>query len=530
MAKPTSLHRRVSLAVVGVTSSVVLVASLALFFITESILVRGVDRELLARAERLQNFDPLSDPDTWRNLNNNHEMRRRIERGGPNEMRRVFLIVFDRKNGNELHRSPSLPAENDLALTLSTFSDKTPNKPETHVLSNGQSARMLLLRIHKKNRDERERRFDGPRPLELSRSNNERDRGDDKNERRPPSDRQIAAIEPNKEPDKNNAGDGVIALIGLDLGQVRDELERIAVVLLSLWTGATLLAFASIKLLQPTVLRPARDLASAIAQLGPDDLTRRLPPDIGPQELRAVVERLNSLFASLEHAFKREQATIANIAHELRTPVAALRSALEFRQMASANDDEQHAIRGYLATVERMQSQVSNLLLLARLESGKEPLQKSAVEMDDLIDEAIDRWSGRAAEKKINIDVAEPCGATVVTSPDHVGLILDNLLSNALAHGAAPIQIACHALSGRVEITLRNNFVGKLDEQQLGQAYYRGDSARTGDDHCGLGLALCQRLSHLLGAQLELRVEAQQFIATLSLPCEAKTDEADKLT
>jgi signal transduction histidine kinase len=521
MKKATSLHRRVSLAVVGVTSSVVMVASLALFFITESILVRGVDRELLARAERLQNLDALSDPDTWRNLHNNHEMRRRIERGGPNEQRRVFLIVFDKKNGNELHRSPSLPSENDLALTISTFSDKPPKRPETHVLTNGPSARMLLLRLNKKNRDDRERRLEGLRPPDYSRPNNEREREDDKNQRRPPPNRPQTI----QDSDDNEVG-GVIALIGLDLDQVHNELERIAVVLISLWTGATLLAFASIKLLQPTVLRPARDLASAIAQLGPDDLTRRLPPDIGPQELRAVVERLNSLFASLEHAFKREQATIANIAHELRTPVAALRSALEFRQMAASNEDEQQAIRGYLATVERMQSQVSNLLLLARLESGKEPLQKEAVEINDLIDEAIDRWSGRAAEKKITIDVAEPCGATAVTSPDHVGLILDNLLSNALAHGAAPIQVACHVLSGHVDITLRNNFVGKLDEKQLGQAYYRGDRARTGDDHCGLGLALCQRLSRLLGARLELRVEAQQFIATLSLPCEPTSDDA----
>lgn len=306
--------------------------------------------------------------------------------------------------------------------------------------------------------------------------------------------------------------------LALGLEQVDGELSRMAMVLGVLWAAATLLAFGTILLLRPAVLKPTRDLAAAIARLGPDDLAARVPVQEAPQEMRVVVDCLNGLFDRLEQAFKREQATIANIAHELRTPVAELRTALEFRQMTATGEDRIE-LDALLATVMRMQTQVTNLLLLARLEAGKEPLQRSDADLGELVSEAAERWEDRAQARGIDLSLGTFVQAPITTSADHLGLVLDNLFSNAVAHATTDgiVSVAVSATDTDVTVTIANPFSGTLDMQQLSHAYYRGDDARHGGDHSGLGLALCQRLCRLLDARLELKHQDGQFTASLVL-------------
>jgi signal transduction histidine kinase len=307
--------------------------------------------------------------------------------------------------------------------------------------------------------------------------------------------------------------------LALGLEQVAGELSRMAMVLGVLWGAATLLALGAILVLRPAVLRPTRDLAAAIARLGPDDLAARVPVQQAPQEMRVVVDCLNGLFDRLEQAFKREQATIANIAHELRTPVAELRTALEFRLMTASGEDRSE-IEALLATVMRMQTQVSNLLLLARLEAGKEPLARTDADLAELVGEATERWEDRALARGLDLSLGTFARAPITTSPDHLGLVLDNLLGNAVAHAITPgvITVAVATDDSEARVTITNPFTGTLDASRLGHAYYRGDDARHGGDHTGLGLALCQRLCRLLGARLEVTPAEGHFRASVVLP------------
>jgi signal transduction histidine kinase len=489
-------------AVVGVTSLVVLIAALVLWVVTRSVLLRSVDRELVSRTERLKRFEPMAAPAFWKAGN---DIRRRIERGSSSEWR-TMIQVIDLGDGSELHRSESLAS----GVTLRAegqLAHEPLEKPVTRTLEDGSSVRVMALKLI---------RHPGRiefRPDLVSGSGRSESRGESRPEgRSEPAPYLLAPPPPVVHP-------GVLVLTGLDLGQIDGELSRMGVVLAVLWGAATLLAFGTILLLRPAVLRPARDLAAAIARLGPDDLAARVPADLAPQEMRVVVECLNGLFDRLEQAFTREQATIANIAHELRTPVAELRAALEFRLLAAGGQDRAE-LAGLLDTVVRMQAQVSDLLLLARLESGKEPLQRVEVDLADLAAEAVERWDERARARGQQLDLAEPLPAPCTTSPDHLELVLDNLLGNAIAHGEAGARISVRVEAGADgrRISIANPFTGELDQSQLGQAYYRGDTARHGGDHCGLGLALCQRLCRLLGARLELTGEAGTFRATVVLP------------
>ena len=510
-----SLNRRVIFAVVGVTSLVVMIAALGIWLATRSLLMREIDRELTSRVERLKRYEWLGSPGFWNSNNNGMDARRQLERVTKSSGDgRILIQVIHALDDHELFRSASLSPGLDLA-PLSTQTHPRDILVH-HYLADGSAVRFIAFHMaHNPARNDSSnwRREGGPRPEGPSTN--------DKTSRGPPPPPHKAAIVTATEkisaalPDSNVSG--VMIFVGLGLEQVDGELSRMASVLGALWAAATLLALASILLLRPAVLRPINELAAAIARLGPDDLAVRVPTALAPHEMRVIADCLNRLLDRLEQAFMREQATIANIAHELRTPVAELRTALEFRRLA-ANAADYPELDSLLGTVTRMQNQVTNLLLLARLEAGKESLQRSDADLGDLAAEAIERWEERASAAGLRITAEPFVPAPMTTSPDHLGLVLDNLLGNAVAHGASgDIRVTVSAEATLVRITFTNLFAGKINPLLLGQAYYRGDQARHGADHSGLGLALCQRLCRLLDAQLELDGSAGFFRASVVL-------------
>ena len=315
-------------------------------------------------------------------------------------------------------------------------------------------------------------------------------------------------------PGTEGAEGGAIVLLGESLHGVEDELGRMAVGLSVLWMVATALAVAAAIALRRAVLRPLASLDAELARLRPDDLTARLAVGYAPDEVRALVERLNAMLGGLEQVFRREQATIAEIAHELRTPVAGLRSEIEFRLLATSNAAETSVLRGLLATVGRMQAMVGNILMLARIEAGRERLVAEPLDLAPLLAAVAERWEARAAGRGQSI-ACHVAGDTVLTSSAvHLDVVIDNLIGNAVAHGdAGEITVT---LDGRC-LTVRNVCQAAIDPARLGTAFYRADEARSDGAHCGLGLALCRRIVGLLGARLELTVADGAFCARLSM-------------
>ncbi len=304
-----------------------------------------------------------------------------------------------------------------------------------------------------------------------------------------------------------------------DLGPVQEELRRLAWGLINLWLVATGLAFAVGWRLRATMLRPLQRLGEAIHALGPDDLTARLSLASGPVEARTVMERLNGLLDRQEQAFRREQATIANIAHELRTPVAGLRTAIEFRLRTPTGlaSEDRELLGDCLTTVQRMQDMVGNLLLLARLEAGREPLPLAAVDLVTLVRHAGERWRAAAAQRGGQLRIELPAIAVAHSSADHLAIILDNLLGNAVAHGSGDLVVALRGTAGRWELRVENPFTGTVDAKLLGTAFYRADAARRDGAHAGLGLMLCRRIATLLGADWSVTADAGRFVVQVGL-------------
>ena len=508
-----SLRTRIAVGVVGITSGVVLVATIGVWLIGHTFLLRDLDRELAGRVERMHRmergprFRPPEPPPGMRPDGKAQEGRAQFFdgrggggdpglRGGPEgrpgdtaraiakpetakgDATKVDATKVDtakieaaRTDSHEPKRYWRVinpdgtqfpePAEGDPDFAAIAPAGLAPEQPVTVTLADGQHLRLMMARF--------------PR------------------------------------------GDGqATAWMAIEMRGMEEELTRLGAMLAGVWLTATVLALVATLLLRSTIIRPLRELDRAIDHLGPDDLAARLPATAGPAEVRGTVLKLNQLLDRLEQAFRREQTTIANIAHELRTPVAALRTTIEFRRIAATDPDERTTLDDAFRTIGRMQHLVSDLLLLARLEAGKEPLQREPVDVIDLTLDALDAWEPRAEAQGLRIAHGLTGTLLASTSSEHLRLVIGNLVGNAVQHSAAHGTISV-TLDGRT-LSIANPLAAQLDISQLGRPFYRSDEARSDGDHCGLGLALCRRLADLLGVRLELIAADGRFTARITLP------------
>lgn len=491
-----SLGRRVGLAVIGTTTAVVLVAGGLVWIVTRSVLVDSVDDQLVLRAARLDRLDDLPASDPWwtrpasvadadpdpathpgwpesRHLEGHH-------RDHPERAERHLVQALGTTDGQELDRSSTL----SIGSSLAQEGIDTRGEPWSVHLPDGSHVRVLALHL----------------------------------DHLPPG--HVFRVDGNRTGPVGPPG-GVTVLLGEHLDEVDAELWHLTIILALLVLGAPILALILARVLLPQVLRPVRAMAEAIRTLGPKDFTARLLPDLGPSELHGVATCVNDLMTRLEGAFERERMTTANLAHELRTPISALRMALEVRQAAATDPLEVTALAAHLAIVGRMQHQVTNLLLLARLEAGTEPLPQEEECLSDLLEDACERWRRTASARGQRLQVMAPAQEVVIpTSVVHLELLLDNVLGNACAHGDAggTIDLQLQIINGRFQLEISNGFSGKVELERLGRSYYRGDASRRSEDHAGLGLALVRRLALVLGLDCTFRTDDHRFQVVVSGP------------
>ena len=291
-------------------------------------------------------------------------------------------------------------------------------------------------------------------------------------------------------------------VVARDITASDGDLRRLALVLTGTWAAATGLVLVATLALRRALTRPVDDLARDLATLDAAIPEARLSTPV-PPELVPVVTRLNDLLERLAAVRRREGQVHAEIAHELRTPVAALRTALEF-----AGDDP--LARGCLPTVVAMQGLVANLLILARLEAGGLEPDRHSVDLAQAVQEAWALLAPQAEAHRQHLD-AQVAGV-LFTSPDHLRMILGNLLGNAVAH--APSGSRIELTADPTALVISNPLDHPLaDPEAVFQPFWRGDAARSGDGlHAGLGLALCRRLVTLLGGTITVTTPPGRFV------------------
>ncbi len=270
----------------------------------------------------------------------------------------------------------------------------------------------------------------------------------------------------------------------------------LAVVAVAGLVAAALIATA----LARWVGRPLGALEAAAQRLGDGALGARAQARSGPREVRRLADNFNQMAARLEALVDGHQAMMADVSHQLRTPLAALRLRLDvLAQESPAAIAEELA--GAQEEVARLSRMVDGLLTVARAENASAPAVPVAVE--SVIRDRVAAWRPAADEKSVSLDslVLEPLTARM--GDGHLEQVLDNLLANAVeaARPGGQIRVSAAPADRRVRITVADDGPG-MSPQQRRAAFRRFVTSTPGGT--GLGLAIVHRLVTSNGGTAQL--------------------------
>jgi signal transduction histidine kinase len=271
-------------------------------------------------------------------------------------------------------------------------------------------------------------------------------------------------------------------------------------------------------------LRPLDGLADRVKDIDARRLELGVALETMPDELRPIVGRLQDLLARLQASFERERRFSADVAHELRTPLAEMRTIAEVSLAeVDGGSEAGAALRDLRAATLQMERIVVTLLALARCQQGRQLVQPREVDLGQALAEAWAPLEEPARSKRLHLQLHLPGLQQVRTDPALLGSILGNLLSNAVAYTPEGGDIV--ATTGRVPggVMLRLvNTQRDLEPRDLDpmfQPFWRKEQARSSGSHTGLGLALVAALARLMRIEIETALpRPDQFSVTLTIP------------
>jgi signal transduction histidine kinase len=271
-------------------------------------------------------------------------------------------------------------------------------------------------------------------------------------------------------------------------------------------------------------LRPLDRLGARAAAVGPETLHVRFDVATMPAELRPICGRLNDLLERLDQAFRRERRLSADIAHELRTPIAELRTLSEVAMRWA--DDPAETTRYFQDVHEvalRMGKMIETLLALAHVRAGRSPLDLRPVTVRPMIDEALARRGADVRRRQLVVNEAIGDDVAVLADPLMTGRIVENLLDNAIDYTPAGGEISCTARRDGDGWTIEfANTVAEVsgdDVSRMFQPFWRKDDARSDGAHAGLGLSLVAEYAKAMGGESAARlVEPNRLAISLRMP------------
>ena len=317
----------------------------------------------------------------------------------------------------------------------------------------------------------------------------------------------------------------ITLVMARDTSELRSQLLFLSWLLLIASLVVVILSFLVASFVVARGLIPLHSLAAEIATIKEDNLTDRI--DVGPlpKEIAPIKQRLNELLGRLESSFSRERRFTADVAHELRTPLAGVRTTLEVTLTRDRDGDEYRGALGdCLEITKNMQAIVDNLLALARLDAQMITFQHERIQLVALLDSCWRRFADRASERDIVFENHLSAELTCDSDPEILTMVFSNVLANAVEYTNEQGRICVTARPDdkTLEIMFTNTGCSLTDEQvgQVFDRFWRGDSSRTEVGiHCGLGLSLVRMVIEALGGSTLVEIqEESQFVLRLNLP------------
>jgi signal transduction histidine kinase len=317
-------------------------------------------------------------------------------------------------------------------------------------------------------------------------------------------------------------GEPAVLQDGVDVTPVRDSIQRLRKTLLLTVPLVLALCVGGGYLLASRALAPIAALAKSLAAIEPTDLRGRLTAPPVQDEIGRLIEVINALLDRLERASATERRFASDAAHELRTPLAVLRSGLE---VALARDRSPTEHQAALAEAHRevvgLCKIAEELLMLARL-NGEVSIDRRPVDLGEVVDEVVGAVEPLAASRNIALQASVSAGARVEGSVTHLRRLVINLVDNALKFNppGGKIELLLTAAHGIATLHVMDTGPG-IETAELPlifDRFFRG--AHANGEGSGLGLSLCREIARLHGGQISAsnRVSGGvDFVVTLPL-------------
>lgn len=287
---------------------------------------------------------------------------------------------------------------------------------------------------------------------------------------------------------------------------------------------AVLAAFGGFRITR-RAFRPVTQMAETARAIGTgSDLSQRIETDGRGDELNQLGDTMNEMLARLQASFEAERQFSSDVSHELRTPIAVIRSQCEFALSGQAGEEEKReAFEAVLKQSERMNSIVSQLLLLSRAENGKFVPEREPVELNVLCETVCEELEDMAAERQVEL-AWNTEKLQIVGDETLLIRMVNNLVSNAIRYNrpGGSAEVSLRKRGKYAVLTVRDTGIG-IRREDLGQIFsrfYRADRSRSSEG-TGLGLSMAAWIARVHGGSIRAEsVYGEGSVFTAELPIE----------
>lgn len=280
----------------------------------------------------------------------------------------------------------------------------------------------------------------------------------------------------------------------------------LAVVSLALLVIGGLISYS----LAGRALRPVRTIASTARSISEHDLGKRVEMKVPPDELGELVATFNAMLERLDAAFKTMSRFTADASHELRAPLALMRSEIEGTlSRARTREEYRQTLEALGGDIEHLSRLADQLLILARADAGALVPASEKVDIADFLHETGARWETTAEKRDVRIEVVAPSSGYVEADPGLLRRLIDNLVDNAVrvTGEGTPVSLRAYRADGGWNVEVADHGPGIPEDfrSRLFSRFSRADAARSPQDGgAGLGLALSQAIVRAHGGRIEL--------------------------
>lgn len=307
-------------------------------------------------------------------------------------------------------------------------------------------------------------------------------------------------------------------IVAMSLDDATMILSNLRTILYVAFPLILIVLFLVARLIAGRSIKPVTSIIETSGKITKDNLKSRITLPNNKDELFTLSKTINDLLDRIEDAIEREKQFTSDASHELRTPLAVIKGTLEVLVRKTREKQEyEDKINFCVSEVDRLNSLVDELLLLARFENQKQNNKIENVYLNELILESLSRFSDKIQKNNIVVSTNFNNDFNIQSDYYLVSIIISNLISNAIKYSknGGKIKIELNKIKKTTQFIISDDGIGipKENLSKIFNSFYRSDNSKNPEiKGTGLGLSIVKRLCDLLN--IEIQISSEENVGT----------------